>query len=89
MAGEAGTRIPEQPPKYMRCGTDVPGWLNGTHPAIPGEQIDATVCFNQSGYSGGTKCDYPVTVTIRNCGEYFLYKLPQTPVCGLRYCATH
>ena len=79
----AGSRIPEFAPKWGYCGTATTGWLNGTHPAVPGQQKDMSVCFNWV----NSACEWNTTATVRNCGGYFLYKLPNTPSCYLRYCA--
>jgi len=79
----AGSRIPEYSPGQLHCGTHASGWLNGTHPAVPGQQQDMKVCFNWS----GNACMWSINVVVRNCGGYFVYKLPDTPVCYLRYCA--
>ena len=84
MTGAAGTRIPEQSPGIDHCGTFRPGWMRGVHPTTPGEQVQATICFVWP----STDCDYQVEVTVINCGEYFLYNLPQVPYCNFRYCGS-
>ena len=65
-----------------RCGTDSPGWLNTTHPAVADEAIQAKVCFHCS--SG--RCEWSTNVTVRNCGEFYVYNFHPTPNCSLRYC---
>ena len=37
----------------FRCGTDWPGWLVGTDPAIEDGEVDRTVCF--SNFNDGCK----------------------------------
>ena len=50
--GGAGTRITEQPPGPLHCGTGAPGWVNGTHTSNPGEERKVQICFDW----GGDKC---------------------------------
>ena len=82
MMEPAGTKIPEQPPPKNHCGTVATGWLNGSHPSQIGEKVTREVCFNY-----GTKCWRKTTITIINCSGFFIYNLPNTPTCELRYCA--
>ena len=78
----AGTKIPETVTRINHCGTDSSGWINGTHPATVGLTEDATVCFNWN----KNTCYWNSSIKIRNCGKYFLYNLPDTKLCSLRYC---
>jgi len=82
ITGKAGNRIPESTPGINHCGTQASGWLNGKHPAVPGQQQDMTVCFDWE----SNACWQSTTATVRNCGGYFLYKLPTPPAYILRYC---
>jgi hypothetical protein len=34
----------------------------------------------------GNQCNWNANVQVVNCGEFYLYNLPNTPVCSLRYC---
>jgi hypothetical protein len=43
------------------------------------------VCFESS----VGNCEYQVNITVTNCDEYFVYMLPDTPTCMLRYCITN
>ena len=78
----AGTQLADSivPTKY--CGTHATGWLNGTHPAVLGENVIQQVCFNWAGDS----CWKNTDVEIKNCGGYYLYKLKAAPGCSLKYC---
>ncbi len=80
--GAAGTRMPTQAPAEFACGTHAPGWLDGAHPAVGDGIVDRRVCFNWS----GNTCNWNANVQVRNCGGFFVYNLPPTPVCALRYC---
>ena len=82
--GEAGTQMPETPPKRRSCGTGAPGWLNGKHPAVAEGVVQRKVCF----FSGMTddKCKWSRVVSVRYCGQFYVYKFSGTPRCNLRYC---
>ena len=80
--GDAGSKMPTVAPDLWSCGTDSPGWLNGTHPNVEDEVVDREVCFNWN----DKPCNWSVTVQVRNCGEFFVYKLPDPPESCLRYC---
>ena len=82
--GGAGTRMPEQSPGSYRCQTYCPGWVNGIHPATPGEEKQVQICFDCYGY--GYTCYRSTYATIRNCGNYYLYNLREVPSCYSRYC---
>ena len=79
--------MPQQSPGKYHCETKGVGWVNGVHPATPGEEIDVQICFESSAKSG--VCRYSTTAKIRNCGDYYLYNFKDTPTCYLRYCGTH
>ncbi|CAB4039860.1 Hypothetical predicted protein, partial [Paramuricea clavata] len=40
----AGDKMPESDPKIKHCGTYIPIWMNGRHPATPGVVVDRTAC---------------------------------------------
>jgi hypothetical protein len=82
MDGATGTRMPESPPPTYACGTHAPGWLNGTHPGVAEGVVNRTVCFHWS----GSTCAWSTTVQVVNCDSFYLYNLPNAPVCSLRYC---
>ena len=83
MMEPAGTMIPEEPPRENYCGTDATGWLNGSHPNQIGEKVVREVCFNW----GDNNCWRKTNITIIKCSGLFIYNLPNTPTCSLRYCA--
>ena len=86
VTGAAGTRILEEVSGPIGdCGTAVPGWIKGAHPSTPGAQAVLTVCFE---FSSDNPCLMSVNTTVINCGDYYLYDLPQTPDCPLRYCGS-
>ena len=85
VTGEAGTRIPEKSPGIEHCGTYAVGWMRGVHPSTPGDQVVATVCFDV-GFAGD--CFVSANTTVINCGDFFLYDLPEKPYCYYRYCGS-
>jgi hypothetical protein len=78
----SGTRIPETAPTTYRCGTDAPGWLSGGHPALGDGIASRTVNFHWN----NNPSNWSAQVSVINCGDYFVYNLPDVPACDLRYC---
>ncbi len=64
------------------CGTSTPGWLNGSHPEVVGQNVIQQVCFN---YWHDT-CWENTNVEIKNCGGFYIYKLEVVPFCDYKYC---
>ena len=82
--GAAGTIMPTTRVPAFRCGTKHSGWLNGAHPTVKDREVTRQVCFSNTQTSG---CKTSATVSVKNCGLYFIYKL-QSPACFSRFCAT-
>ncbi|MCX4245001.1 DUF4215 domain-containing protein [Paraliomyxa miuraensis] len=80
--GAAGTLMPESAPPLYACGTDAPGWLNGVHPGVEDGVVPRQVCFHWS----GNTCLWSTNVQVVNCSDFYLYSLPNTGPCQLRYC---
>ena len=80
----AGEKLSENVVEQDRCGTAATGWMNGTHPVNPGEQVTRTVCFNNG---NGNTCRYSTEIKVHLCGSFYVYYLKDTPLCTLRYCA--
>ena len=80
--GAAGNAMPTSCVPKHRCGTHAPGWLKGDHPTKEQGVVSRQVCFHW----WWSCCLWNVYIKVRNCGEYYVYQLPQTPVCYLRYC---
>ena len=83
--GPSGYRMPTKTPGVKHCGTLSTGWLKGNHPKIPGQTVNAKVCF----HSYSNECAKFVDVEVTNCDEYFVYYLPDTRNGYYRYCATN
>ena len=78
----AGTQLANSTVSVKHCGTNAPGWLNGAHPSVLGENVIRQVCFSWVGNS----CFTSTNVEIKKCGGYYLYKLNTVPICDIKYC---
>lgn len=75
--------MPEACVPVLRCQTDAPMWLNGTHPTIEEGIVSRTACAHWS----GNCCLWKTEVQVKACpGEFHVYRLQGTPMCNLRYC---
>nr|XP_058961199.1 uromodulin-like [Pocillopora verrucosa] len=82
--GAAGTKMPTTRVPAFRCGTVWSGWLNGAHPTVDNDEVSRKVCYSDR--SSG--CRHSSTISVKNCGSFFIYKLAQPPICSSRYCGT-
>ena len=81
-AGAAGTKMPSAPPPIWSCGTDAPGWMKDYLPEVEDGQVASEVCFAWI----GNGCMWKQAITVRNCGDYYVFRLPDPPETCLRYC---
>ena len=78
--------------KYVpenHCGTQYPGWLNGTHPTVSEGVVKRRVCYPEyfyEWYSVSNYCDVSNNIRVRNCGAFFVYELQKPHYCDFRYC---
>ena len=82
----AGNEMPTANPGFRRCGTYVPIWLDGSHPAVNNGVVHATACAvlpRQSRPGCGVSYD----IKIVNCNGFYLYQLKSPRQCSLAYCA--
>ncbi|CAH3141692.1 unnamed protein product [Pocillopora meandrina] len=82
--GAAGTKMPTTRVPAYRCGTQWSGWLDADHPTVEEGEVRMTVCFSDR----STGCRYTGTISVKNCGSYFIYRLKKPPNCNSRYCST-
>ncbi|KAI4879021.1 hypothetical protein NFI96_030850 [Prochilodus magdalenae] len=78
-------RMPESCVSEGMCGTDIPFWLNGSHPQLEDGVVIRQVCGSWSG-----DCCYFKTFPIRvkACpGNYYVYEFVSPTVCSSAYCA--
>ncbi|CAF1387864.1 unnamed protein product [Adineta steineri] len=80
--GVGGTQIPTIPVAPYRCGTNVPGWYSGQMPISVDTTTNGTVCYTW--VSGN--CSFSNSISVTNCGSYYVYQLGAPPGCDYRYC---
>ena len=72
--GAAGDRMPDKYVPRYRCGTEYPGWLNGSHPTVAEGVVTRKVCFTN--YSDC--CWWSNIIKVKNCSSYYVYELQRT-----------
>ncbi|CAF4323525.1 unnamed protein product, partial [Adineta steineri] len=80
--GVGGTQIPTSPVGISRCGTSATGWYSGQMPTGVNTTINGTVCYNYA----SNNCHWSNSISVTNCGSYYVYELSAPPDCDLRYC---
>ena len=76
-------RMPESCVSEGMCSTDVPLWLNGSHPQLEDGVVIRRVCGSWSG-----DCCYfkSFPIRVKACpGNYYVYEF--VPFCSSAYCA--
>ena len=73
-----------------RCGATTTVWLAEKHPTVEEGEVTRKVCYHfrmKSDYSyGGSCCKWADSIKVRNCGDFYVYKLKPTEYCSQRYC---
>ena len=82
----AGGEMPTTKPNLNRCGTYIPIWMNGSHPAINDGIVPRKACANIP-FKSPLGCGYSYSIQVRNCSGYYIYKLKAPHHCLLAYCA--
>ena len=80
--GAAGDRMPDKCVFRYRCGTEYPGWLNGSHPTVAEGVVTSKVRYN--GYSNC--CWRSNIIKVKNCSSYYVYELLRSLNKYSRYC---
>ena len=80
--GDAGKQMADSCVPEFRCGAELPGWLNGSHPERAEGAVRREVCFRYK----NNCCEYSTSITVRNCGGFYVYHLGKPPICNFRYC---
>ncbi|XP_078352366.1 pancreatic secretory granule membrane major glycoprotein GP2-like [Oculina patagonica] len=81
--GSGGAVVPEYAPPDYHCGANAPGWIRGGHPAVGDGVVERQLCFHHSGDICYFRHYY---ISIRNCGEFYVYRPPDITQCDLRIC---
>ena len=89
MLPPAGVVMPETSLERNHCGTRFPGWIRGSHPIHAGENKQVDVCFSREYDGNGDDCHIYLNnkLQITKCDNFYVYFLPETQDCNLRYCA--
>ncbi|XP_078353452.1 uncharacterized protein LOC144638135 [Oculina patagonica] len=82
ITGKAGDQLADKCVPIKRCGTLATGWLNGQHPTVEELVVTREVCY----HSEDDCCKFKNDIEVRNCGDFYVYKLRPTPSCQSRYC---
>ncbi|CAF1412892.1 unnamed protein product, partial [Adineta steineri] len=82
--GVGGTQIPTSPVPVSRCTTDATGWYSGQIPTTVDTTTSGTVCYNWV----SNNCHWNNSISVTNCGSYYVYQLCAPPACELRYCTS-
>jgi len=78
------TELPTSPTNPNQCGTQVTGWYAGILPTVAQTINNGQVCFSW----GTNNCQWSSTISVTNCGSFYVYQLTVPPVCSARYCTT-
>ena len=79
--GSGGTQLPLVTPGMQICGTEGTGYYAGTMP-LAGQLVNGTACF--SWYN--SVCRFSQMISVANCDSFYVYRLPPSPACMMRYC---
>ena len=71
----------------FHCGTHVPLWLHGTHPTVADGIVTREVCGKQPMPGTTDCCTYKDRIQVKNCGNFYVYRLQPTRGCSIAYCA--
>ncbi|CAF2525336.1 unnamed protein product [Rotaria sp. Silwood2] len=80
--GTGGTIIPLTSPGVNHCGAFLSGWFNGTLPSKIETIVSGNICFTT--FISACLFFWPISVV--NCNSFYVYFLPPSNFCNLRYC---
>ncbi|XP_057312855.1 uncharacterized protein LOC130654316 [Hydractinia symbiolongicarpus] len=65
------------------CSAEFRGWMVDRHPTLEEGRVSRRICFS---YAAHCVCDFFGQISVRNCGQYYVYRLQKAPICNARYC---
>ena len=81
---KVGGKMPETKVGRGHCGTIALIWMRGQHPSNAEGTVDRTACVNFNNLYGGC---IPIAIKVRNCTDFFVYRLVAPYGCHMAYCA--
>lgn len=81
--GAGGTQLATSAPGANKCGTQASGWYSSTLPSS-GATVNGTVCYQW----GANTCNWLQTITVTNCGSFYVFALIIPPACNARFCTS-
>ena len=75
IAGLSGNQVLTECPRHSKhpCNSKYPVWINGTMPSVAQGKVVRTACVRHY-FDMDLCCHWRSSVTIRNCGGYFVYQ---------------
>ncbi|KAK3792103.1 hypothetical protein RRG08_055370 [Elysia crispata] len=84
----SSAEIPTSCVQPNRCGTQAPIWLQLDLVPELGQEVTSIACSSWSGQGQKVNCCFfRYSVSVKNCGLYFVYKLGSSLACNIAYCA--
>ena len=65
------------------CGANFRGWMMDRHPTVKDGRVQRRICFS---YDKRCYCEFYKNIAVRNCGDYYVYRLTPLKTCKARYC---
>ena len=81
---KVGGKMPETKVGKGHCGTIAPIWMRGKHPSNAEGIVNRTACVNFKNLYGGC---IPIRIKVKNCNDFFVYRLVAPYGCQMAYCA--
>ncbi|KAH3810313.1 oncoprotein-induced transcript 3 protein-like [Dreissena polymorpha] len=69
-------------PRDRSCGSPLPVWIDGPYPNENDGLVNRTVCIKKESLC----CSTILTMEIKNCSTFAVFRLPNVPSCPSAYC---
>ena len=79
--GAAGDRMADKCVPEKRYGTLRPIWFRGNHPTVDEGVVTREACYHYP----DNCCKRNNSISVKNCSEYFVYKLKNPLYCYIPY----